>query len=123
MAKTTKHLKKVENKNKTLAAASRDYTINLHKLCHKTQFKKKAPKALTEIRKFAMANMKTDDIRIEPEVNQWVWSKGIRNIPRRVRVRLSRKKDEGEDSGNNFFTEVQLLHVDTFKGLMTEKSK
>ena len=114
--------KKVGEK-KALVPASRDYTINLHKLCHKTQFKKKAPKALDQIRKFAATNMKTDDVRIDTEVNQWVWNQGIRNIPRRVRVRLQRKKNEGEDAGNKFFTEVRLLHVDTFKGLITEKSK
>jgi large subunit ribosomal protein L31e len=124
MAKSTrKPVAKKENESKTLAPASRDYTINLHKLCHKTQFKKKAPKALKEIRHFAVQNMKTDDVRIDSEVNQWVWSQGIRNIPRRVRVRLSRKKNETDDAENKFYTEVKLLQVDTFKGLTTEKSK
>lgn len=123
MTKTRKPAAKKQTESKTISAASRDYTINLHKLCHKTQFKKKAPKALKEIRKFAVDNMKTDDVRIDTEVNQWVWSKGIRNVPRRIRVRLSRKKNEGEDGDNKFFTEVKLLQVDSFKGLITEKSK
>ena len=123
MTKTRKPTSKKETESKSIAPASRDYTINLHKLCHKTQFKKKAPKALTQIRKFAAANMKTDDVRIDTEVNAWVWNQGIRNIPRRVRVRLSRKKNESEEAGNKFFTEVKLLHVDSFKGLITEKSR
>ena len=123
MPKTSKPVTKKAGEKKALVPASRDYTINLHKLCHKTQFKKKAPKALDQIRKFANASMKTDDVRIDSEVNQWVWHQGIRNIPRRIRVRLQRKKNEGEDAGNKFFTEVKLLHVDTFKGLITEKSK
>ena len=123
MTKTRKAATKKETDSKSIAPASRDYTINLHKLCHKTQFKKKAPKALTQIRKFAAANMKTEDVRIDVEVNAWVWNQGIRNIPRRIRVRLSRKKNEGEEAGNKFFTEVKLLHVDSFKGLITEKSR
>ena len=123
MTKTRKTATKKVGEKKALVPASRDYTVNLHKLCHKTQFKKKAPKALSEIRKFALANMKTDDVRIDSEVNSFVWSQGIRNIPRRVRVRMQRKKNEGEDAGNKFYTEVKLIHVDTFKGLTTEKSK
>ena len=123
MPKTSKPAVKKESESKTLAPASRDYTINLHKLCHKTQFKKKAPKALKQIRIFASQNMKTDDVRIDSEVNQWVWHQGIRNVPRRIRVRLSRKKNETDDAENKFFTEVKLLQVDTFKGLITEKSK
>ena len=95
----------------------------MEKFNKKTKFKKKAPKALSEIRKFAVANMKTEDVRVDPEVNSWVWNQGIRNIPRRIRVRLQRKKNEGEDAGNKFFTEVKLLQVDSFKGLTTEQSK
>ena len=41
---------------KTITPASRDYTVNLHKRCHKIQFKKKAPRALSEIKKFAIKN-------------------------------------------------------------------
>ena len=108
---------------KTVTPAARDYTVNLHKRCHKIQFKKKAPRALSEIRKFAVKNMQTEDIRIDPEVNRFIWSKGIRNIPRRVRVRLSRRKNEEDESGNKFYTEVKLLDVETFKGLLTEKSR
>lgn len=40
-----------------LTAVSRDYTVNLHKRCHKTQFKKKAVKAIREIQQFAKKNM------------------------------------------------------------------
>ena len=120
---TKKPNTKKTTEKKTLTPVSRDYTIHLHKLCHKTQFKKKAPKALSEIRKFAAANMKTEDIRVDPEVNSWVWNQGIRNIPRRIRVRLQRKKNEGDEAGNKFFTEVKLIQVDSFKGLTTERSK
>ena len=105
---------------KVIEPANREYTINLHKLCHKTQFKKKAPKALKEIRKFAQKNMQTEDVVITPDVNMFVWNKGIRNIPRRIRVCLSRRKNEDSEK-RNFFTEVKLVQVDSFKGLKTEK--
>ena len=108
---------------KTITPASRDYTINLHKRCHKIQFKKKAPRALREVRNFAIKNMLTEDVRIDTEVNRFIWNQGIRNIPRRIRVRLSRRKNEEDESGNKFYTEVKFLHVEGFKGLVTEKSR
>ena len=106
-----------------LTPVSRDHTINLHKLCHKTQFKKKAVKAVRQIRKFAQKNMLTDDVRIGTDVNHFVWGKGIRNIPRRIRVRLVRKKNEEEETGGKFYTEVRLVKVRSFKNLLTEKSR
>ena len=49
-----------KGEKKVLTEASRDYTVNLHKRLHKTTFKKKAPRALKEIRSFAQKNMLTD---------------------------------------------------------------
>ena len=115
--------KQDKSTKKELTTVSRDYTVNLHKACHKIQFKKKAPRALREIRKFAQKNMLTNDIRIDVDVNQFVWHKGIRNIPRRVRVRLTRKVDKEGEGEAKFYTHVGLVAVDSFKGLVTEKSR
>ena len=50
------------------------------------------------IRKFAQKAMNTEKVVIDTTVNQYVWNQGIRNIPRRIRVRLARKVDgEGEE--------------------------
>ena len=70
-----------------------DTTINIHKLAHRVQFKKKAPRAISEIRKLVSKMMKTSDVRVDPKLNQFLWSQGIRNLPRKVRVRISRKKN------------------------------
>lgn len=43
-------------------------------------FKKRAPRALKEIRKFAMKEMGTPDVRIDTRLNKAVWAKGIRYI-------------------------------------------
>ena len=109
--------------DKKLTAVTRDYTVNLHKRCHKIQFKKKAPRAVKVIRDFARKNMLTDDVRIDNSLNNFLWSRGIRNIPRRVRVRLNRKKNEEDESGNKFYTLVQWVNVGSFKKLQTEVSK
>lgn len=33
-------------------------------------------------------------MRIDTKLNKFLWSNGVRNVPRRVRVRLSRKRNE-----------------------------
>lgn len=98
----------------------RDYTIHLSKLTHKTTFKKKAPRAIKEIRKFAQRAMGTKDVRIDAELNKYVWATGIRKTPTRVRVRLSRKRNEDEDAAEKLYTVAELVEVNTFKGLQTE---
>ena len=46
------------------------------------------------------------DVRVDTKLNQFVWSNGIRNLPRRVRVRMTRKKNEDEEAKNKFYTLV-----------------
>lgn len=35
--------------------------------------------------------MGTKDVRIDPSLNAAIWNHGIRNVPRRIRVRLARQ--------------------------------
>mmetsp|Transcript_83412 Transcript_83412/g.241008 ORF Transcript_83412/g.241008 Transcript_83412/m.241008 type:complete len:121 (-) Transcript_83412:73-435(-) len=105
---------------KTQEPATRDYTIHLHKYMHKCQFKKRAPRAVRQIRRFAAKAMSTKDVRIDTKLNKFIWSNGIRNVPRRVRVRLSRKRNEDEEAKEKMFTLVQHVPVESFKGLQTE---
>lgn len=61
-------------------------------------FKKKAPRAIREIKAFAEKAMNTKDVRIDTKLNKFLWSQGVRNVPYRVRVRLSRKRNEDEEA-------------------------
>ena len=45
---------------KSRGEISLDCTINLHKRCHGIQFKKKAPRALREIKKYVSKTMMTE---------------------------------------------------------------
>merc|ERR1712174_82896 len=99
---------------------SRDYTIHLHKYLQKIQFKKRAPRAIREIRKFTAKAMTTKDVRIDTKLNKFVWSNGVRNVPTRVRVRMSRKRNEDEEAKEKTFTLVQHVPVESFKNLQTE---
>lgn len=50
---------KTKKEKKAIDAVTRDYTINLHKLIHKTSFKQRAPYAVKRIAEFARRNMLT----------------------------------------------------------------
>eukprot|EP00300_Choanocystis_sp_HF-7_P043091 c9715_g1_i1.p1 GENE.c9715_g1_i1~~c9715_g1_i1.p1 ORF type:complete len:121 (-),score=7.75 c9715_g1_i1:96-458(-) len=112
---------KGEKKQKrTQETVTRDYTIHLHKRVHKITFKDKAPRALKEVKKFASAAMGTSDVRVDTKLNKYLWSQGVRNVPFRVRVRLSRKRNEDEDAKEKLYTLVQHVPVTSYKGLQTE---
>ncbi|KAL3945535.1 MAG: hypothetical protein SGBAC_000359 [Bacillariaceae sp.] len=99
---------------------TRDYTIQLSKRTKGHQFKRRAPRAIKEIKKFAQKAMGTSDVRIDSNLNKKVWATGIKNTPTRVRVRLSRKRNEDEDADESLYTLAQLVEVSSFKGLQTE---
>ena len=43
-------------------------------------FKKRAPRAIKEIKKFAEKMMGTPDVRVDTRLNKHVWSKGVRYV-------------------------------------------
>jgi len=102
---------------------SREYTINVHKRIHKVTFKKRAPRAISEIKKFARKMMGTEDVRVDVLLNKFVWSKGIKNVPYRVRVRLHRRRNEDEEAAEKLYTHVTYVSVPNFSGLQTKVVK
>mmetsp|Transcript_41418 Transcript_41418/g.69193 ORF Transcript_41418/g.69193 Transcript_41418/m.69193 type:complete len:120 (-) Transcript_41418:445-804(-) len=105
---------------KTMEPRVVECTINLNKRLHKTTFKKKAPKAIKVVKLFAQKMMKTDDVRVDVQLNKFLWSKGVRNVPKRVRVRLNRKRNEDEEAADQFYTHVTYVKVESFKELETK---
>lgn len=70
-----------------------------------------APKAVKEIRKFAQKVMGTTDVRLDVKLNKSVWSRGIRSVPRRMRVRISRKRNDEEDAKEELYSIVTVAEV------------
>merc|ERR1719327_1406619 len=64
--------------------------------------------------------MLTADVRVDTKLNKFLWSNGIRNVPKRVRIRMSRKRNEDEDASEKMYTLVQHVPVESFKNLQTE---
>merc|ERR1712137_1517536 len=97
-----------------------EYTIHLHKHVHGQSFKKRAPKAVKAVTEFARKTMGTQDVRIDPSLNAAIWNKGIRNVPRRMRIRLARLRHDDEDSKEKLYTLATYVDVSDFKGLNTQ---
>ena len=96
---------------------SLSYTRSLFTIDRCTH-KKKAPRAIRAIKKFATQMMGTNDVRIESSLNKHVWSMGVRKVPNRIRVQLQRKRNEDEEAKEEFYTKVILVVTDkgAFKG-------
>lgn len=71
---------------------SRVYTINLSKV-QLTPKRRRTKRAVNMIREFASRHMKSEEIKIDAELNEELWSRSIRHPPRKVRVRLTKDED------------------------------
>ncbi|TDL27906.1 60S ribosomal protein L31 [Rickenella mellea] len=112
--------KKTGKQRSALAdVVTREYTIHLHKLVHGRSFKKRAPWAVKSVVKFAQKAMGTQDVRLDPKLNQALWAQGIKNVQHRIRVRLERKRNDEEDAKEKLYTYASHVQVVSYKGLQT----
>jgi len=98
---------------------TREYTIHMHRRLHGVTFKKRAKRAVQEIRKFAFQAMGTKDVRLDPALNQKVWECGIKGVAHRLRVRIARKRNNEEGAKEKLYSYVQSVNVRNPKGLVT----
>jgi len=71
----------------------RIYTIPLKRAIMSPR-QRRAKRTINIIREFAIRHMKTDNIRLSPELNEKIWERGIRSPPRRITVKMV-KDEEG----------------------------
>lgn len=80
----------MSNVEDTLA---RIYTINFSK-AWLTPKHKRTDRVINMIKEFAIKHMKSSQIKIDQELNRYIWEKGKTNPPRKVRVRIVKDDDE-----------------------------
>lgn len=71
----------------------RIYTVPLGRAWIVPRYRR-AEKAITVLRKFVKRHMKPEEVIIDTAVNEAIWKHGIKNPPRKIRVKLS-KDSEG----------------------------
>ncbi|UZO28929.1 60S ribosomal protein L31 [Rhizophagus irregularis] len=63
--------------------------------------------------------MGTSDVRLDPLLNKEIWKQGVKSVPHRMRLRLSRRRNDEEDAKEKLYTYVTHVTVTSFKGLQT----
>jgi large subunit ribosomal protein L31e len=71
---------------------TRVYTINLGKAWISPQYRR-TNRVINMIREFARKHMKSDEIKLEQDLNRQIWSRGKTNPPRKVRVKMVKDED------------------------------
>jgi large subunit ribosomal protein L31e len=71
---------------------TRVYTINLGR-AWLTPEHKRTDRVINMIREFATKHMKSDEIKLEQDLNRQIWSRGKTNPPRKVRVKMVKDED------------------------------
>ena len=72
---------------------ARIYTINFSK-AWLTPKHKRTDRVVNMIREFAIKHMKSSQIKINQELNRYIWERGKTNPPRKVRVRIVKDEDD-----------------------------
>ena len=58
----------------------------------------------------------TKDVRLDPQLNKKVWESGIKGVPFRLRVRVSRKRNDEEGAKEKLYTLATVVEgVTSFK--------
>ena len=71
----------------------RIYTVPLRKAYWTGSRLKRANRAVRILREFVIRHMKPEELVIQKEVNERIWSRGIQKPPRRVRIRATKNSD------------------------------
>ena len=74
----------------------RIYTVPFSKIIYGRRIprSKRTPRAIRHLRAFVKRHLRCDDIIIDPEVNEYMWARGIQHPPRRVRIRAVKTEDD-----------------------------
>jgi large subunit ribosomal protein L31e len=72
--------------------ATRVYTINLGKAWISPEHKR-TDRVVNMIREFAEKHMKSNEIKLDQDLNRQLWSRGKTNPPRKVRVKMVKEED------------------------------
>ncbi|NIN53158.1 MAG: 50S ribosomal protein L31e [Nitrososphaeria archaeon] len=54
---------------------------------------KRTKRAARYLREFIIRHMKSEDVKIMEEVNEKIWEQGIRNPPRRIRIKALKNEE------------------------------
>ena len=99
---------------------TRVYTINLGKAWI-TPEHKRTDRVVNMIREFAQKHMKSNEIKLDQDLNRQLWSRGKTNPPRKVRVKMV--KEEGGTVTVSLYEDLPATTTTTTETPATEENK
>jgi large subunit ribosomal protein L31e len=84
-----------KEESRRIEELEREYVIPLRPSQHQPSRRRRAGHALETVRRFVTRHMrgKSEDVWIDPHLNEFIWERGIQHIPRQVRVKAIRFED------------------------------
>jgi len=83
----------VEEEEEEEIIDERIYTVPLRKAYWTGSRLRRANRSVRILKEFVERHMKPEELLIQPEVNDIIWSRGIQKPPRRVRIRATKNAD------------------------------
>lgn len=99
---------------------TRVYTINLGKAWI-TPEHKRTDRVVNMIREFAQKHMKSNQVKLDQDLNRQLWSRGKTNPPRKVRVKMV--KEEGGTVTVSLYEDLPAAGTSTVETPAPEEKK
>merc|ERR1712043_30396 len=94
-----------------------EVTIGLQRAVRGTNWKKRSRRAVKYVRNHAKKTMKTEEVKLDCDLNKFINSRNNKSCPPKVRVRMERKP---KPNGEGYYTQVDLVQTTNFHGLQNE---
>src|SRR5918996_2585355 len=72
---------------------SRIYTVNLAKAWDTPKYRR-TDRVINIIKEFTQRHMQTNKVKIDQDLNRHIWSRGKKNPPRKIRLRMIKEDDD-----------------------------
>jgi len=100
----------------------RTYVIPLRREFQKVPIWRKTEKAIVAAKEFLVRHMKSEEVRLSKEVNEYIWRHGIKNPPHKVKVNVE-KDEDGVVTAYLFGTKKEETKTEAKKGAKKTDSK
>lgn len=89
---TIKEVKKAkaEEKKPKKPKLERVYTLNLRQFAHQPR---RTKLAIRKIKSYVMRHIEADEFVIAPELNEYVWARGYKKPPAKIRIKVERDEE------------------------------
>ena len=74
-------------------ANERIYTIPLGAVYNKKPIYKRSQKAVSEVKSFVSRHMKSENVKIDGQLNAALWASGSKRPPRKIQVKAVKQED------------------------------